>query len=407
MSDIRFKICGSNNIFVAKLYDSTCTTVVQEKSVDYSGTCVIFPNLTPNTCYNIKVTDDIGNSDWDSYTTPVNPSTTTAPNKSLSLQGTASSPTPYNCVLNNKIVISPALSVGQCVTLYFCALTIGGTACNAHGSVSISCRNGVNPYTLKYNYTDCGVPVNVPAITLCYGDDLCYNLTSTCIAGSTGNVCGCATLCLKTATPTGFNITSCGVSNLTTNVSYTTTTTTTTTTLAPPVTVYLGSVGNIVINPTTGLPIDPLDTVWKCAKLCTSRPLVAGESFRLCFTDSAVSSSAVGIYNVLAESKLMCGTTAVNRQCSVLTSTTPGTANGIQFCTYQGYVDVNCSNINCLTFYACAKSCSYNIYTNYTNCANVCLNNIACQCGVTYVLGTCKSFGVQSCANAPSYSTYY
>ena len=96
MSDIRFKICGSNNVFVAKLYDSTCTTIIQQKSIDYSGTCVIFPNLTPSTCYNIKVTDDIGNSDWDSYTTPVNPSTTTAPNKSLSLQGTASSPTPYN-----------------------------------------------------------------------------------------------------------------------------------------------------------------------------------------------------------------------------------------------------------------------------------------------------------------------
>ena len=57
-----------------------------------------------------------------------------------------------------------------------------------------------------------------------------------------------------------------------------------------------------------------------------------------------------------------------------------------QICDVNGYVDINCSNINNYTFFAEACTHPVNITANQTNCATIYLGSIVNETGASFAL---------------------
>jgi len=193
MSDIRFKISGSSQPFLAQIYNNN--TIIQQmavsNSISNSNVLNIFGNLSQNTGYCLKITDNIGNSIITGFTTPANIVTPTLVTKNILLKGTACFVTGagFN-VINDCLSITPALAIGECATLCFVANATPNTGCE---SVSIGCKpNGGSSYITKLNNVSSGAqPI---AINICYGDSICYSLLSSCnYAGASSLTLSCAT----------------------------------------------------------------------------------------------------------------------------------------------------------------------------------------------------------------------
>jgi len=391
MGDIRFKISGSSEPFIAQLYCGT--SLIQQKAIDYSGTtcnsCNIIGNLFPGSSYSLKITDNIGNSICTGFTTPVQVGTTTLATKTIGLAGVADNTTiAYNSYLTNYLTISPSLSGGESLTLNFSACTLGGGTSGVNSSVSIStCQNG-GSWVSKFNVSNAGSTTTIPPIILYSGDKLCYNLNVIRSAPlshgqPTTNLCGCAVLNLKTASGSGFNLGTCSPNQLCTSICVPTTTTTSTTTL-PPITVYLGG----VLNQST---ISSNKCI--CGKICTSPPLVAGQSFRLCFTTSTRSSTFTGtVKPVSACAYLLRSATCVNFASTRLLGGEICTRTDGGYC----YVDVNSSNISTISLCIKALSTQVNDSSVFINCTNLSLNTISNTSGGNFILSPNQCMCAQS-----------
>jgi hypothetical protein len=362
MADIRFKISGNTNPFFAELWNSTCTTLVQEKAIDYSGTCVIFGGLNGNTSYNLNLSDRVNCSISKTFSTPASLTPIVLPIKNINLLGTLDVPSlNVQQIISPKYVeITPALNSDQCVDLCFNVETCNIS--NTVNAITLYCNN----IALSPAYSNCGS--NFKCINMKYGDSVCYDITTYC--NGSGNICGNATLNLTGVTGYGFSATTSGCVCQSTNLSVTTTTTTTTTTLTP-VSVFFTNVVQSINTPTCAS---------YCASLGTCRPLVGGESFRVNYTTDACV-VGIGAHCALGASSYTCPTIPK----SLTTACLP--LNCIGVCDPQScydYFDVNSTNINSIRFF---------VEKNITNCAaafsNICLNSITLQTGANFQLGAC------------------
>ncbi len=194
MGDIKFKISGSTAPFLAQLWDSGCSTVLQQKSVEYSGRTTIFCSLEPNTCYHLNITDNINKSISKSYTTPMALIPPVLPTKNITLLGTLSTNAGYSQTINSPkyVSITPPLSGDESIDLKFNVQTINNK--NTSNNIELFCNNtSISQYSNSGSMYRC---VNVK-----YGDTLSYNI-STVVQNST-NADGCSILDLTGTTGIG------------------------------------------------------------------------------------------------------------------------------------------------------------------------------------------------------------
>jgi len=386
MGDLKFKIGGNFEPFIAQICLNGCNTVLQQKIIEHSGStccsCNIFGGLFPNTTYSLSVRDNIGNSISTGFTTPVTVGTTTLATKTINLAGVPNSPAgSNNCCVTDCLNISPALSMGECVNLCFNSCTLGDSNNGLYSNVSVSCKaNGTNNWiSVKYDINNNFQ--TIPQITLCEGDLLRYSISTsfssccTCCSTPTATS-GCSVLTLFCAIPFGFNETILN-NTLKTNESNVPTTTTTTTTLTP-----------IIVN---FVPVDlttnPLVCGCKYGTISTTPALTSGQSFRICFVDCAQSSSLVNLPQSISSCSYVC-TVGDTNCCNTINTVLQAQTTSNCLCHNYDYIDINTTNINSLRFYAIANSNLSNCGYNYTNCATVSMFTIACKIGGNFILGT-------------------
>lgn len=395
MGDFTFKISGTSEPFIARLWNSTCTCVSACKYTEYSGQTVQFGNLLGSTCYNVSVTDSIGSVVWTGFTTPTALVAPELPDVYMDMNGLLWSPVSYICVVSDctggncppVFCVHPALQENQSVSFDVDLIT-----CNTIGttnSISLHCKpQGASTYTSFASYNNAGCCTR----TLClnYGDSICYTLSTACNSGA-ATACGYSCLCLTSITGTCVNATIAGRDNWCTSVNYVTTTTTTTTTLAP-ITVCLSYLDATTYNSTV---CNVQGIVCGCVKL--SRALVSGESVRLCY-----------VVNTLAENGLAQSTHAAcargwvdrlntNECYSYTCISVPYNYFGTCTCQRTGYLDVNYSNqatpkVFCTnTFHHYLDTCLLDGYT----CSVVRLTNAVLQAGANFAIsGTYDRVGV-------------
>jgi hypothetical protein len=369
MGDIKFKIDGNSVPFVAELY--TNGTLSQKKIVEYSGTTVILGQLCGSTCYCMTITDNVGNIFSTGFTTCVALTPPELPVKTICLAGTSTCPTStVNIITPTKCVcIYPSLSSGQVINnLHFCIDTCNIS--NTQNSVTIY-RNNV----CVTGFLNCGT-TTYSLSNVTSSDSICYDMSTTCIAGSTGDICGCSKLIVTAPVVSGFS----GITannTKTTSLSIVAPVTTTTTTTLEPVSVFLCGCADLGSNPFVKRCV--------CSKLGTSRPLAAGESFRLCYMDQACSRSVGVLPDTIQSCSFIC-VNGVTAKCNLVTSCLDGIDNISM--TNCAYITVNCDNINNIIFYDIALSSSNNDNYSYTNGATSTLYSISYKVGANFQLGT-------------------
>jgi len=191
MADIRFKISGDTEPFSVKLWNSSCSSIVQEKVVEYPDTCVILGGLQPITTYHVNVTDNINFNISESYTTPTALIPLLPPEKNFYLEGTVYNPDEYTAFLtgDKRLLIEPPLGVGEMVDLTFNVFTcdnINITDDNVQlyrNNMAIPIKSFIDSGSENYTIN------NVTSI-----DNICYTLSSICHNGATGDIIGCSTL---------------------------------------------------------------------------------------------------------------------------------------------------------------------------------------------------------------------
>lgn len=400
MADVRFKISGDTPSFVAKLYDNSARSVVlQQKFVDYSGTCVTFGNL-PSTSmyYYVKVCDAIGNiATGITCTSGTVIGTTTLATKSISMGGTAiyDPDYPSYCYLGhengntNKINVNPPLISGESVDLTFTVCMENQSEApvptTMYNEVSIYCKPaGINTYSRFYHCcTSAYNTTNTVIKNLKYNDSICYEIMSADNTGSPGTeVGGYSWLCLSDANNSvGFIPTrvapTCKRTQIDTSIS-------TTTTVPPPqpISVYFGDITNL-------MPSSPWYVCKLSAKLKTTPTLTAGQSFRLCYVDTAI--SAIGVEGVIKQVKA-CTCIKDNTNISYGVATSIASApSAYDCCCKSGYLTIDCNNINNYTFYTTACSHDLNLPYGHSASSTSKINKLCCQNGGVYQIGSCDT----------------
>jgi len=367
MADISFKISGSSQPFLAQLWNNDCSLLIQQKPIEYSGTCVVFGGLNGNTTYNLNVIDNISLSVSHTFNTLTQLIPPILPIKFVSLLGTLTCPDSYTRQITSPkyVCVNPPLTNGESVDLKFNIQTVNTS--NTINSIDLYCNGNI----LSPSYINCGSTTKL--INMKYGDTICYNISSYC--SSSGNICGHSILELTGVTGYGFS--ACTDSNYckSTNLSVPTTTTTTTTTLEP-ITVSMCNINQLSTSPTSKLCY--------CAKLGTSRPLVAGESFRLYHTNCARSITYVTHTEEIKAYASTYPPTDFNRASSNVCA---GILDGCTISQYN-YIDVCSSNINNIVFWAVADKTTISNSSSHLNDSYVCFNNITCKCGANFNLGS-------------------
>lgn len=383
MSDLRFKIEGDSGPFRTDICVLGSSTVVASKVFEYSGittvdycnhTCAIIGGLSENTQYTVGVTDSIGNIvSFVSDTTPTNPIVIPI-ELNVDLQGT------YSCPAMGVEVVSgvkelgfyPSLSFGQSV----CVTLSGGTSHSNSGDYSeiiLYCKpNGSSSYIKTTTITNSSCQTS---ICVNEGDSVCYTMQTAITYPLDVQEYSFAksSLHLTNVTPiSGFgsccNIT-CGPQtqlNLNKTCCVTTTTTTTTT---PPISVFFDDI-------LTDLGIS---NNFQAATLSTVPTLTAGQSVRVCF----YAKDYYQYENFLPRAIGMNASATCSgvERCSVcLTSSSAAgpVANSVDG---SFYFDVNCTNINNLSFKV--NVVDREINSNSTHCAYSCM----CVCGLTNMVG--------------------
>lgn len=422
MSDLRFKISGDSAPFIAQLYSAT-DVLQQQKAIEYSGSCTIFGTtcnaynsqihneisscsfgmLYPNTCYKIKVTDSIGYSVCSGFTTPVQVGTTTLASKSICLSGyTQSTHGGLNCFGTGNVVFSPALSLGENVTIKLAY----SNCCYSRvtNNVSISCKpNGCSNYIPKIDYFTNGA--SSCEICMNYGDALCYGLSTILQEGGSdfAKISGCSTIKISGFTAvSGFN--PIINSNIMTTSLSCIGEVFTTTTVIPSISVYIGSVCVLDCSSTSG-------QITVCGKLCTSPALELGQSFNLFLATNATSiygdNTAGPPQEQIVDSGVpysICATsyaTDGNNTCACVCSHIATGAVG--YCTPNGcatFYNINSSNISNYTFCVVASSDGVNDDCNFTNCARLDLCSLPSTTGGAFVLSPNQTLYAYSPANS-------
>lgn len=370
MADISFKINGSSQPFLAQLWNGDCSSLIQQKPVEYSGTCVIFGGLNGNTTYKLNIIDNISSSITSTFNTPSELIAPVLTTKYVSLLGTLTTIDQYNKQITSPkyVCVNPPLSNGESVDLNFNIQTVNSS--NTINTIDLFCNGNL----LSSSYINSGI--NTKLINMKYGDSICYNMSSIC--SSSGNICGHSILELTGVTGYGFS--ACTDSNYckSTALSIPTTTTTTTTTLTP-VSIFLCNI--------TQLSTFPTSKICYCSKLGSSRPLVNGEWFRLYHTSCARSIT----YTTHTEEIKACASTYPPTDFNLASSNvSSGILDGCTSSNYN-YIDICSTNINNITFWAVADKISSSNSSSHINDSYVCLNNITCKTGANFILdGTTK-----------------
>jgi hypothetical protein len=189
MADIKFKICGNDPPFLAQVWRNLngCLTLVCQKGVDYSGTCVTIGSLLPSTSYCIKITDRIGNTTNTGCTisTPAQCISDVPTTKTLSLIGTGYMPSVKSCSFKNtSLSMTPALLPGESYDVRLCLVTCNIVGTNNNISfVSTTCGSSTTfgTYINNNNSTN---PVTCITRTVNYGDNISWNLTTSMQTGA-------------------------------------------------------------------------------------------------------------------------------------------------------------------------------------------------------------------------------
>jgi len=203
MPDIRFILSGSCQPFLVQLFDNASCSVVQQMSVDNSigDLTKIFGGLNPNTSYKLNVYDKIGNTIPSGSSTIItcnNAATPTLGVRCVNMTGTATQPAPYICLMKNIISIVPPLSVGEMINIGFDLTTNSSSGMANSASVECAAANDpLNWVTNKLSYNGQGNGSIV--VPICYGDTLCYNISTTCISGTQSSFSGCSVVNLVCA----------------------------------------------------------------------------------------------------------------------------------------------------------------------------------------------------------------
>jgi hypothetical protein len=200
MADIRFKISGNTNPFIAKLWNSGCTALLQQKSIDYSGTCVIFGGLDANTYYNVSINDKIDTIYSKQFLTPAPITPSILPTKYVCLIGTLYNSSDYVQQISSpkELFISPILSTGECVDVKLRINTTNYS--NTQNSITLYC-GGV---ALSPVYSNSGQQYKT--INIKPNDSICYTMTT--YATSSPGVQFSGTSNIEIIGTTGHNITS-------------------------------------------------------------------------------------------------------------------------------------------------------------------------------------------------------
>jgi len=387
MADYRFKIQGSASPFLIQL--SAGTTSVCETVFEYSGcsspsfepdyTCAILSNLGALTCYNMKITDCVGNS----YPTGGTYSFTTAESPipvlteiNIDLLGTAYSPVNCTSILAEPkyMEITPPLTTGQCMGVNFCGVAEDGLNDTAIIEVFKRCGSG-GSYSRFLCVNDgcdnCCVDLGVD-------DSICYNMSASLVhdINTQSYSYACTDLCIDYVSGlTNINCVTCGP-NTCLNVSeICCTTTTTTTTAAAPATISWG------ITEVTA----PAGCECKRTSLWVTPPLEAGQSFRLCFYNKIYYCFATYLsYPVTASAYEVNNLSKIGCVTFLASYLSPGPYD----CTIdeRGYIDVTCDNIGDIS--SCVQAISHidNIGLDHVVCACTRLNSISNMVGGSYII---------------------
>ena len=380
--------------------------MLQQKFVNLSGTCVTFGNLPPvSMYYYVKVCDAIGNiATGITCTSGVVIGTTTLATKSISMHGTAvyDPDYPSYCYLgnenggDNRIYVTPPLITGECVDLTFTVcmenLSEAPSPTTMYNEISVYCKGaGLNTYSRFYHCCTSTYHTSSTVVkNLKYNDSICYEIMSADSTGSPGTeVAGYSWLCLSNANNSvGFTPVRVAPTCKCTSISTCAPPPTTTVAPIPPVVVYFGDVTQLC-------PTPPDTEWWRCkmsAKLKTSQPLTAGQSFRLCYTDTSV--VAIGSQPVTKQVKACgCVKDATNTCYSVVCSAASA-ANAYDCCVKSGYLTIDCNNINNYTFYSTACSWCDNSNFNHSSQAYTTIDKLCCQYGGCYQIGSCDTLSV-------------
>lgn len=382
MADISFKISGSSKPFLAQLWNTDCTSLIQQKPVEYSGNTIIFGGLEGNTTYNLNISDNICSSVNYIFNTLPNLTPPSLTVKYVSLLGTISYPSEFSRQITTPkyVLIDPPLINGESVDLNFGIDTINTS--NTSNNINLYCNGSL----LSPSYINCGTTTKL--INMKYGDTICYDMSTICT--SNGNLCGHSILELMSVVGYGFSACTSSEYYKSTSLSITTTTTTTTTTTLAPITVFLTNISEL----STNLGVKKCS----CAKLGTSRPLASGESFRLYYTHYAcsVTSPPTVSYPVSAYACSYPSTSIIkicgnsNYACSHMSPNTIG-VNESPTCHY--FIDVNSFTINNFVFWTVAEGQSY------CNTSVVTLNSLTCKTGANFQLGGVVSLKVKFDSN--------
>lgn len=379
MGDIKFKICGDETPFNVKLLNSSCSTVLQQKTVEYSGTCVVFSELAGNTCYNVCIEDNINCGSISGFVTPSPLTPPAPPEKTINLLGSVVSECGSSIskqVVSPKCVeITPPLIAGDCVDLNFNLITCN--ILNTLNSVSISCNNtlvktltnfvsGSQNYSLNMKYGD----------TVCYGISSVSNLPSHSVLYPIGggdpvivvDVCGCARLTLTSAN--GCNFDAClGTTSLETKIDYDAPS-------APPPDL----VDNCISLNITNRCFLPERNVDRSARISTSIPLSGNESFRLHYVLCSVSS----VSNLGGIPVDLCAFSCAPQGFQVASSVDRGNrcSDNKEYC---GFIDVDSSNIGAIGTQFRTRACLSSLSSSgqYANSACVRLLCISRACSST------------------------
>jgi hypothetical protein len=370
MGDFRFKISGNTSPFYIEL--SAGTVYVCSSTFEYSGactptldadhTCAILSSLSDNTQYNLNITDCAGRSISGSFVTPTSPAPPVGVSKTLSLVGTT-------CDINDclQVIYPPrTLSINQplsaveslMVTLSLSAAT--STCGNAYVDLFKSCNGGDYARVCCISETSTSV-----SVCMRLNDNLCYDVLS-CVCPVSGTALYTADASLELTAIGGLCNIDCGVIGapncLSTSRSCCVPDTTTTTTL-PPIEISFYDIQTTV---SSGVE------EFKNAKICTSTPLAAGQSFRVCFNNEAFYCYSTSLICPITS----CGLEFVGIiQCGASCLEASPAVSGPTSCTdnVTTFIDVTSDNIDDIRVCVSASSNLSNSVLSYTvyGCAQI------------------------------------
>lgn len=363
MADYRFKIQGENAPFLVQF---TGGTDIRETLVEYSGdstnecfqpsngyTCAVLSRLCPNTTYNMKITDCVGNTVSQSFGTCSSPSPPAPAIVNLNMLGTVYNPVACVEVINSPkyLEIDPPLTTGQCMRVCFCGCANDGSLDTALIEVFKSCNGGAYSRFLcvEDDDDDCYADLGP-------GDCVCYSLSAVLdhTQGTQSYSCACAMLCIdQVVNLVNIDGVTCDNTSLTVQETCCTTTTTTTTATSPQ-TVYWQ-------RPLYGGGAGECQTV--LSKLVVDPPMTAGQSFRLCFYNCTYWCFGNFVISPLCSCAYnLNGTTKITNTDS---SIEPFRLFGGPCSDYQvknlGYIDVTAANVGNIKGCLIATSCVDNL----------------------------------------------